>query len=130
MIQYNCNEVKERLIERDNWIMDDKIEIELELLAVAKLNTWFTSRQDVRNFVDLVNQRTGKSYRDRLTDYVQSAIDAYGNLTAGINAKDIATSAIDIAQAGSDSILNNVINLLDIEADDNNHKELLALSLE
>lgn len=95
--------------------MDNKISIELELLAVAKLNTWFTSRQDVRNFVDLVNQRTGKSYRDRLTDYVQSAIDSYQDLTNGITAKNIATAAIDIAEAGSDSVLNNVINLLDLE---------------
>lgn len=95
--------------------MNNKIEIELELLAVAKLNTWFTSRQDVRNFVDLVNQRDGKSYRDRLTDYVQSAIDSYQDLTAGINAKDIANSAIAIAQCGSDSVLDNVVNLLDIE---------------
>ena len=55
-------------------IMNSKIEMELELLAVAKLNTWFTTREDVRNFVDLVNRRTGKSYRDNLTDYVQSAI--------------------------------------------------------
>lgn len=94
---------------------NNKIEIELELLAVAKLNTWFTSRQDVRNFVDLVNKRTGKSYRDRLTDYVQSAIDSYKDLTNGITAKDIATAAIDIAEAGSDSVLNNVINLLDLE---------------
>lgn len=94
---------------------NNKIEIELELLAVAKLNTWFTSRQDVRNFVDLVNQRTGKSYRNRLTDYVQSAIDSYQDLTAGINAKDIATAAIDIAEAGSNSVLDNVINLLDLE---------------
>lgn len=101
--------------------MDTKIEIELELLAVAKLNTWFTSRQDVRNFVDLVNARTGKSYRDRLTNYVQSAIDAYGDLTSGINAKDIVTSAIDIAECGSDRVLNNVINLLDIEADKHNN---------
>lgn len=101
--------------------MDNKIEIELELLAVAKLNTWFTSRQDVRNFVDLVNQRDGKSYRDRLTDYVQSAIDSYSDLTDGIDAKDIVTSAIDIAQCGGDSILNNVINLLDIEADEHNN---------
>lgn len=95
--------------------MDDKIEIELELLAVAKLNTWFTSRQDVRNFVDLVNQRTGKSYRDRLTDYVESAINSYQDLTDGINAKNIATAAIDIAEAGSNSVLDNVINLLDLE---------------
>ena len=95
--------------------MQNKIEIELELLAVAKLNTWFTSRQDVRNFVDLVNQRTGKSYRDRLTDYVQSAIDSYQDSTNGITAKNITTAAIDIAEAGSDSVLNNVINLLDLE---------------
>lgn len=95
--------------------MDNKIEMELTLLAVAKLNTWFTSRQDVRNFVDLVNQRDGKSYRDRLTDYVQSAIDSYQDLTNGITAKNIATAAIDIAEAGSDSVLNNVINLLDLE---------------
>ncbi|MFR0504300.1 hypothetical protein [Limosilactobacillus reuteri] len=101
--------------------MNNKIEIELELLAVAKLNTWFTSRQDVRNFVDLVNQRTGKSYRDNLTDYVQSAIDAYGDLTSGINAKDIVTSAIDIAEAGSNSVLDNVINLLDIENEEHNN---------
>lgn len=101
--------------------MDNKIEIELELLAVAKLNTWFTSRQDVRNFVDLVNQRDGKSYRDRLTDYVQSAIDSYQDLTNGITAKNIATAAIDIAEAGSDSVLNNVINLLDLEADEHNN---------
>lgn len=103
--------------------MNSKIEIELELLAVAKLNTWFTSRQDVRNFVDLVNQRTGKSYRDRLTDYVQSAIDSYQDLTNGITAKNIATSAIDIAEAGSDSVLNNVINLLDIEADEHHNND-------
>ena len=95
--------------------MDDKIEIELELLAVAKLNTWFTSRQDVRNFVDLVNQRDGKSYRDRLTDYVESAINSYQDLTNGITAKDIATAAIDIAEAGSNSVLDNVLNLLDLE---------------
>lgn len=101
--------------------MNSKIEMELELLAIAKLNTWFTSREDVRNFVDLVNQRTGKSYRDRLTDYVQSAIDSYSDLTDGIDAKDIVTSAIDIAEAGSDSVLNNVINLLDIEADEYNN---------
>ncbi len=102
--------------------MDNKIEIELTLLAVAKLNTWFTSRQDVRNFVDLVNQRTGKSYRDRLTDYVQSAIDSYQDLTNGITAKDIANSAIAIAECGGDSVLNNVINLLDIEnADEHNN---------
>ena len=110
MIQYNCNEVKQ-INERMTLIMNNKIEIELELLAVAKLNTWFTSRQDIRNFVDLVNARTGKSYRQRLTDYVQSAINSYSNLT----------SAIDIAQAGSDSVLNNVINLLDIEADEHNN---------
>lgn len=101
--------------------MNSKIEIELTLLAVAKLNTWFTSRQDVRNFVDLVNQRDGKSYRDRLTDYVESAIDSYGDLTSGINAKDIANSAIAIAQCGSDSVLDNVVNLLDIENDEHNN---------
>lgn len=95
--------------------MDNKIEIELELLAVAKLNTWFTSRQDIRNFVDLVNVRTCKSYRDRLTDYVESAINGYKDLTDGIDAKNIATAAIDIAEAGSNSVLNNVINLLDLE---------------
>ena len=95
--------------------MQNKIEMELELLAIAKLNTWFTSRDDVRNFVDLVNQRDRKSYRDTLTDYVQSAIDAYSDLTTGINAKNITTAAIDIAQCGSDSVLNNVINLLDLE---------------
>lgn len=93
--------------------MNNKIEMELTLLAVAKLN--------VRNFVDLVNQRTGKSYRDRLTDYVQSAISSYSNLTDGIDATDIATAAIDIAEAGSDSVLNNVINLLDIEADEHHN---------
>lgn len=102
---------------------NSKIEIELELLAVAKLNTWFTSRQDVRNFVDLVNQRDGKSYRQRLTDYVESAINSYQDLTAGINAKDIATSAIDIAQAGSNSVLDNVLNLLDIEAAEHNDND-------
>ena len=101
--------------------MNNKIEIELELLAVAKLNTWFTSRQDVRNFVDLVNQRTNKSYRDRLTDYIQSAINSYSNLADGINAEDVANAAIDIAEVGSDSVLNNVINLLDIEADEHNN---------
>ena len=101
--------------------MDTKIEIELELLAVAKLNTWFTSRQDVRNFVDLVNQRDGKSYRQRLTDYVQSAIDSYSDLTDSIKAEDVANAAIDIAQVGSDSVLNNVINLLDLEADEHNN---------
>ncbi|MQB70980.1 hypothetical protein DN445_03850 [Lactobacillus reuteri] len=100
---------------------NNKIEMELELLAVAKLNTWFTSREDVRNFVDLVNQRTGKSYRDRLTDYVQSAINGYQDLTDGIDAKNIATAAIDIAEAGSDSVLNNVINLLDIENAEHNN---------
>lgn len=99
---------------------NNKIEMELELLAVAKLNTWFTSRQDVRNFVDLVNQRDGKSYRDRLTDYVQSAINGYQDLTDGIDAKDIATAAIDISEAGSNSVLNNVINLLDIENAEHN----------
>lgn len=98
-----------------------KIEIELTLLAVAKLNTWFTSREDVRNFVDLVNQRTGKSYRQRLTDYVQSAIDSYQDLTNGITAKDIATAAIDIAEAGSNSVLDNVLNLLDIENEEHNN---------
>ena len=101
--------------------MDTKIEIELELLAVAKLNTWFTSRQDVRNFVDLVNRRDGKSYRDRLTDYVESSINSYQDLTDGITAKNIATSAIDIAEAGSNSVLNNVINLLDIENEEHNN---------
>lgn len=101
--------------------MNNKVEIELELLAVAKLNTWFTSREDVRNFVDLVNQRDGKSYRNRLTDYVQSAIDSYQDLTAGINAKNIATAAIDIAEAGSNSVLDNVVNLLDIENEEHNN---------
>lgn len=101
--------------------MNSKIEMELELLAVAKLNTWFTTREDVRNFVDLVNRRTGKSYRDRLTDYVQSAINGYQDLTDGIDAKNIATTAIDIAEAGSDSVLNNVINLLDIENAEHNN---------
>lgn len=100
---------------------NNKIELELTLLAVAKLNTWFTTREDVRNFVDLVNQRDGKSYRDRLTDYVQSAIDSYGDLTSGINAKDIVTSAIDIAQCGSDSVLDNVLNLLDLENEERNN---------
>ncbi|QDK48716.1 hypothetical protein [Limosilactobacillus reuteri] len=100
---------------------NSKIEMELELLAVAKLNTWFTSRQDVRNFVDLVNQRDGKSYRDRLTDYVQSAIDSYSDLTDGIDAKNIATAAIDIAEAGSGSVLDNVVNLLDIENEERNN---------
>ena len=100
---------------------NNKIEMELELLAVAKLNTWFTSRQDVRNFVDLVNQRTGKSYRQRLTDYVQSAINSYQDLTDGINAKNIATAAIDIAEVGSDSVLDNVLNLLDLENAEHNN---------
>lgn len=95
--------------------------MELELLAVAKLNTWFTTREDVRNFVDLVNQRDGKSYRQRLTDYVQSAINGYQDLTDGINAEDVANAAIDIAEVGSDSVLNNVINLLDLEADEHNN---------
>lgn len=94
---------------------NNKIEIELTLLAVAKLNTWFTTREDVRNFVDLVNQRDGKSYRDRLTDYVESAINSYQDLTDGINAKNIATAAIDISEVGSNSVLDNVINLLDLE---------------
>lgn len=102
---------------------NNKIEMELELLAVAKLNTWFTSREDVRNFVDLVNQRTGKSYRDRLTDYVQSAIDSYQDLTNGITAKDVATSAIDIAEAGSESVLDNVLNLLDLENVEHNNND-------
>ena len=101
--------------------MDNKIEMELTLLAVAKLNTQFTSRQDVRNFVDLVNQRDGKSYRDRLTDYVQSAIDSYSDLTDGIDAKNIATAAIDIAECGSDRVLDNVMNLLDLEAEEHNN---------
>lgn len=122
MIQYNCNEVKQ-INERMTLIMNNKIELELELLAIAKLNTWFTSREDVRNFVDLVNQRTGKSYRQRLTDYIQSAINSYSNLTDGIDATDIATAAIDIAEAGSDSVLNNVINLLDIEAAEHNNND-------
>lgn len=100
---------------------NSKIEMELELLAVAKLNTWFTTREDVRNFVDLVNQRDGKSYRQRLTDYVQSAINGYQDLTDGINAEDVANAAIDIAEVGSDSVLNNVINLLDLEADEHNN---------
>lgn len=101
--------------------MNSKIEIELTLLAVAKINTWFTTREDVRNFVDLVNQRDDKSYRDRLTDYVQSAIDSYQDLTNGINAKDIANSAIAIAQCGSNSVLDNVLNLLDIENEERNN---------
>lgn len=100
---------------------NNKIEMELTLLAVAKLNTWFTTREDVRNFVDLVNQRDGKSYRQRLTDYVQSAIDSYQDLTNGIAAKDIANSAIAIAQCGSNSVLDNVINLLDIENEEHNN---------
>lgn len=102
---------------------NNKIEIELELLAVAKLNTQFTTREDVRNFVDLVNARTGKSYRDTLTDYVQSAIDAYSDLTTGINAKNIATAAIDIAEAGSNSVLDNVVDLLDIENEEHNNND-------
>lgn len=100
---------------------NNKIEIELELLAVAKLNTWFTSRQDIRNFVDLVNVRTCKSYRDRLTDYVESAINSYQNLTDGINAEDIANAAIAIAQCGSESVLDNVLNLLDLENVEHNN---------
>lgn len=103
--------------------MNSKIEIELTLLAVAKLNTWFTSRQDVRNFVDLVNQRDGKSYRDRLTDYVQSAIDAYSDLTTGINAKNITTAAIDIAECGNGRVLDNVLNLLDLENEEHNNND-------
>lgn len=103
--------------------MNNKIELELELLAVAKLNTWCTSRQDVRNFIDLVNARTGKSYRDTLTDYVQSAIDAYSDLTTGINAKNITTAAIDIAQCGSESVLDNVLNLLDLENVEHNNND-------
>lgn len=101
--------------------MNNKIEMELTLLAVAKINTWFTTREDVRNFVDLVNQRTGKSYRDRLTDYVESAINSYQDLADGITAKNIATAAIDIAEAGSGSVLNNVINLLDLENAEHNN---------
>lgn len=103
--------------------MNNKIEIELTLLAVAKLNTWFTTREDVRNFVDLVNQRTNKSYRDRLTDYVESAINSYGDLTSGINAKNIVTASIDISEAGNDSVLNNVINLIDIENEEHNNND-------
>lgn len=102
-------------------IMNNKIELELELLAVAKLNTQFTSRQDVRNFVDLVNARTGKSYRDRLTDYVESAINSYQDLTDGINAEDVANAAIAIAQCGSESVLNNVLNLLDLDNVEHNN---------
>ncbi|WP_302499953.1 hypothetical protein [Limosilactobacillus reuteri] len=101
--------------------MNNKIEMELTLLAVAKLNTWFTSRQDVRNFVDLVNARTGKSYRDRLTDYVESAINSYQDLTDGINAEDVANAAIAIAQCGSESVLDNVLNLLDLENVEHNN---------
>lgn len=101
--------------------MQNKIEIELALLAVAKINTQFTTREDVRNFVDLVNRRDGKSYRDRLTDYVQSAIDSYSDLTDGITAKDIANSAIAIAECGSNSVLDNVLNLLDIENEEHNN---------
>ena len=103
--------------------MDNKIEIELELLAVAKLNTWFTSRQDIRNFVDLVNVRTCKSYRDRLTDYVESAINSYQDLTDGINAEDVANAAIAIAQCGSESVLGNVLNLLDLENVEHNNND-------
>ena len=102
---------------------NSKIEIELKLLAVAKLNTWFTTREDVRNFVDLVNKRTNKSYRDRLTDYVESAINSYGDLTSGLNAKNIVTAAIDIAEAGSNSVLNNVLNLLDIENEEHHNND-------
>ena len=101
--------------------MNSKIEIELELLAVAKLNTWFTSRQDIRNFVDLVNVRTCKSYRDRLTDYVESAINSYQDLTDGINAEDVANAAIAIAQCGGESVLDNVLNLLDLENVEHNN---------
>lgn len=101
--------------------MNSKIEIELELLAVAKLNTWFTSRQDIRNFVDLVNVRTEKSYRDTLTDYVESAINSYQDLTDGINAEDVANAAIAIAQCGSESVLDNVLNLLDLENVEHNN---------
>lgn len=103
--------------------MNSKIEMELELLAVAKLNTWFTTREDVRNFVDLVNRRTGKSYRDRLTDYVESAIDAYSDLTTGINAKNITTAAIDIVECGSDRVLDNVLNLLDLENEEHHNND-------
>lgn len=104
-------------------IMNNKIEMELTLLVVAKLNTWFTTREDVRNCVDLVNQRTGKSYRDRLTDYVESAINSYQDLTDGINTKNIVTAAIDIAEAGSNSVLNNVINLLDLENEEHHNND-------
>lgn len=103
--------------------MNSKIEIELELLAVAKLNTWFTSRQDIRNFVDLVNVRTEKSYRDTLTDYVESAINSYQDLTDGINAEDVANAAIAIAQCGSESVLDNVLNLLDLENVEHNNND-------
>lgn len=102
---------------------NNKIEIELTLLAVAKLNTWFTSRQDVRNFVDLVNVRTCKSYRDRLTDYVESAINSYQDLTDEINAEDVANAAIAIAQCGSESVLDNVLNLLDLENVEHNNND-------
>ena len=102
---------------------NNKIEMELELLAVAKLNTQFTTREDVRNFVDLVNARTGKSYRDTLTDYVQSAIDAYSDLTTGINAKNITTAAIDIAECGNGRVLDNVLNLLDLENEEHNNND-------
>lgn len=103
--------------------MNSKIEIELELLAVAKLNTWFTSRQDIRNFVDLVNVRTEKSYRDTLTDYVESAINSYQDLTDGINAEDVANAAIAIAQCGSESVLDNVLNLLDLDNVEHNNND-------
>lgn len=98
-----------------------EIELELELLAVLHLSTWFTTREDVRNFVDLVNHGTGKSYRDCLTHYVETAMWGYQDLADGLNAKNIANSAIAIAECGGDSILNNVINLLDIEADEHNN---------
>lgn len=96
-----------------------EIELELELLAILHLSTWFTTREDVRNFVDLVNHGTGKSYRDCLTHYVETAMWGYQDLADGLNAKNIATVAIDIAEAGSNSVLDNVvnwlINLLDLE---------------
>lgn len=88
------------------------IELELELLAAMHLNTWFTTSEDVRNFVDLVNHGTGKSYRDCLTDYVEKATWGYQDLADGINSKDIANAAIDIAQVGSDSVLDNVVDWL------------------
>ena len=103
--------------------MNNKIELELELLAVAKLNTWFTTREDVRSFVDLVNVRTCKSYRDRLTDYVESAINSYQDLTDGINAEDVANAAIAIAQCGSDRVLDNVLNLLDLENEEHRNND-------